>query len=175
MAKLLTHEEVKTLRENWNDLFENRDNLRSLSGKRWKVITREFLQNRESITETPITANIHKELSDLKRILSTLEETIVSFSKDIAELRNKNTDIVSGMIEELFSCGKYSAQALQLAKEDFYAHTATNYSIIFETDRPIGECIESMSSWDISQLLQEVEADIVRLADDYTRKLSANI
>lgn len=181
-SEYLTHEEVRQLRKDWSDLYPNINNeqeqieyLRSLSGQRWAIIIKEFNTKKEKIHKTPISANIIQELSDLKKISIVITHIIQTFKHEISILRSKNTDIVDDIISKLLSDGDFSYTAIQMAKEEFYKNTSTNYAIIFNTERSIGECIESMSSWDISKILKDVEFDIKTLASTYHNNLLCNI
>lgn len=154
---MLNKEQIRDLRNEWDYLFKVED-ITSLSGRTWKTLLSQFKEYQNPIETTPLSAQNHKELSDLKRISNEIKRHIVDFKKRILELR-KQDKLLSEISDKIKSEGVFSDKEIQITQE-----MSIKYDIIFETHRPIIEYIESLESFNLENLVKEAEQDFRMLA-----------
>lgn len=175
----MTHEEIRNLRQKWNDIITNYPNdlFNSITGKRWTEVYVDFKEYKKSILEATIPGNIpvHNELSQLKHAVAILTDFFNKTDERIKILRIKNTQVVDEIIQSIIADGEKNYNAITLAKEEFYATTASNYSIVFSTERPILECLNSLDSWDLSSVEDEIAEDLKKLIEKAKLTLDANV
>lgn len=106
----MTHEEIRNLRQKWNDIITNYPNdlFNSITGKRWSEVYVDFKEYKKSILEATIPGNIpvHNELSQLKHAVAILTDFFNKTDERIKILRIKNTQVVDEIIQSIIADGE---------------------------------------------------------------------